>query len=178
MGARRDRPRSHRRRAIRPPRYSISYRHRSPFLIRKYAGPIGRFATTMINQNPRRSSLTIAMIGVGLGSVIWLSVIAESFERTAVATFSEAMQADLVVSSANISSGYLELPLDDSIMNELQAVDGVRSVIGIRVTDWDYKGGPIAIDAFDPLYFSDPATGRWPLFGKRIPRVWEKVASG
>jgi putative ABC transport system permease protein len=142
------------------------------------AGPAGRFAAMHLSRNPRRTSLTVSMLGVGLGCVLWLWTVAQSFEQSVIDVTTQAMRSDLVVSSVHIESGFLETPVDELLMTELHDIAGVVSVTGNRVVDWHYAGGPIAIDAFDPVYFTDVTFGQWPLFGARIPGVWEAVARG
>jgi putative ABC transport system permease protein len=131
-----------------------------------------------MTRNPRRTALTVAMLGVGLGCTLWLWMIAQSFERSVVDVLTQAMRADLVVSSSHVESGFLESPVDASLLTELAATPGVRRVVGDRVVDGRHAGGTIAIDAFDPIYFTDPSFGQWPLVGERIPDVWSAVARG
>ncbi len=142
------------------------------------AGPIGRFAGMHLARNPRRTALTVGMLGVGLGCVLWLWMVAQSFEQSVINVLTQAMRSDLVVSSSHIESGFLEAPVDESLLTELTAIRGVRRVVGDRVSDWHHGGGPIAIDAFDPVYFTDPAFGQWPLVGRRVADVWQAVARG
>ncbi len=153
---------------------------RTPLLrgCRWLAGPIGRFTAVHLARNPRRTALTVAMLGVGLGCVVWLWMVAQSFERSVIEVLTQAMRSDLVVSSSHIESGFLEAPVDESLLTELAALPGVRRVVGDRVSDWHHGGGPIAIDAFDPVYFTDPGFGQWPLVGRRLPDVWNAVARG
>ncbi len=153
---------------------------RVPLLVacRWVAGPIGRFTGMHMTRNPRRTALTVAMLGVGLGCTLWLWMVAQSFERSVVDVLTQAMRSDLVVSSSHVASGFLEAPVDANLLDELRAIPGVRQVVGDRVTDSHHAGGAIAIDAFDPVYFTDPSFGQWPLVGARIPDVWNAVARG
>jgi putative ABC transport system permease protein len=141
-------------------------------------GGTGRFVALSVERNPRRNGLTIAMIAIGLGAVFWLGIVAYSFETTAVRVFDAAMRADLVVSSAHFGSGSLETPVDDRFGDTMRQVEGVESVVGIRLANWEHGGGPIVLDAFDPAYFTNPEYGEWPLLGPHQPGVWEAVAAG
>lgn len=142
------------------------------------AGPAARFATAMVTRNMRRSTLTAAMLGVGLGSILWLRMVAHSFECSLTDALSRALRGDLVVTSANIASGYLEAAVNEGLREELSGIQGVNSVVGERLTDWHYAGGPIALDAFDPAYFANPQFGQWHLLGTHWPDVWDAVARG
>ena len=92
--------------------------------------------------------------------------------------FEQAMRADFVVSSSHIGAGALEMPVDDALAATLPAVDGVASVIGVRLANWQHEGGPVVLDAFDPDYFRNPAYGAWPLHGARLTEAWDAVADG
>jgi putative ABC transport system permease protein len=144
----------------------------------RIVGPTSRFTTAMFAQSIRRAALTTAMLGVGLGSIVWLRTVAHSFEQSLTDALSRALQGDLVVTSSHIASGYLEAPVDDGLGAELTSVRGVAEVVGERLTDWHHAGGPIAIDAFDPPYFTSTRFGQWPLVGRRLPDIWEAVARG
>jgi putative ABC transport system permease protein len=141
-------------------------------------GPVGHLALRMLRRDPRRAALAVAVVGIGVGTVLWLALVAASFERTAVQVFSQAMRADFVVSSAHTGAGALEMPVDDRLAETLRGVAGVGGVVGVRLADWHYRGEPVVLDAFDPAYFRDPAYGQWPLHGARLDGAWEAVAAG
>jgi hypothetical protein len=85
----------------------------------KLAGPSGRFAATGLRDHPRRAGLTTATIAVGVAVVAWLSILARSFEGSVVDALGRAIRADLVVTSTNIGSGFLEAPLADEILGRI-----------------------------------------------------------
>jgi putative ABC transport system permease protein len=145
---------------------------------RACAGPSANVARGTLTANAQRAVLTIAMIAVGIGAVVWLRMVAWSFEASLVHALSGALQGDWVVSAAHAAQGFLEAPIDDRILAELGAVDGVGATTGERLIDWEFGGGPIAIDAFDEQYFTTGAFGSWPLIGATIPDVASAVASG
>ncbi|MBI4515689.1 MAG: ABC transporter permease [Deltaproteobacteria bacterium] len=153
---------------------------RRPLLtgFRLLTGPTGELAIKNLTQNPRRAGLTVAMLGVGLGCVFWLWMVAHSFQASVVDAVSGAMRADLVVSSSHIESGFLEAPVADDLVDELKQVPGASAVVGERGADWQFGGGPITIDAYDPAYFTSPEFGQWPLTGRGLPNLWQAVASG
>ena len=51
-------------------------------------GPAGRVAESHLARQPRRTALTVATLGIGLGSVLMLSILGWSFERSLVSTLS------------------------------------------------------------------------------------------
>lgn len=146
--------------------------------IRSVSSVTGSFAVATVMENGRRSALTIGMLGVGLGAILWLWTVARSFEDSVVQTLAAAFRGDLAVSSSYKSSGFDDEPMDGGVVSRLRAVRGVAAVVGERIIDWHYAGGPIAIDAFDPAYFSGGEFGQWPLVGPRAFDVWSAVARG
>src|SRR5206468_2601184 len=86
--------------------------HAASFLLgagsRRLAGPVGRLAAASLLHNPRRTALTVATLGVGLGCVVWFWTMAQSFRTSLVDALSAAVRADLVVTSAHVTSGYVE----------------------------------------------------------------------
>ena len=144
-------------------------------------GPTLRFATSDLVDNERRAGLTIAMLSVGIGSVLWLWVVGTSFEYSVRRL--PAFTSDLVIASAHVASGFLESPVDEALLDETRAVPGVGAAASERVIDWrvdiaDQGILPVAIDAFDGPYFTTPELGRWPLLEQRLADPWPAVARG
>ena len=140
-------------------------------------GPSTRFVVATILYNPRRAALAIGLIGVGLGSVLWLVVWMNSFERSLISRLSQLARADLIVASAHSAAVY-EAPVDETLVAELSGVPGIATVVGSRVVMWPHENQPIAIHAIDPVYFTTPAFGEFPLVGYSMPGLWDAVARG
>ncbi len=145
--------------------------------LRAVFGPNANIARATFAQNPGRAVVTVAMIGIGIGAIIWVRMLAYSFETSLVEALSGAMQGDWVVSSSRAAQGFLEAPLDERMLTELQGIDGIQAAIGERLVDWGYRGATVAIDAFDPSYFAAGRFGRLPLIGA-VPDAWSALASG
>lgn len=146
--------------------------------LRMIAGPSAHFAQGSFSRNSGRAVLTVSLIGVGIGTIIWLRTLAYSFETSLVHALSGALQGDWVVTSAHLMNGYLEAPVDEALVTEITRLKGVQAAVGERLVDWQYADGPIAIDAFDAQYFESMAFGRWPLVGGAAPNLWASVSSG
>src|SRR5262245_10457464 len=142
------------------------------------AGPVGRFGAASFLHQPRRTALTVATLGVGLGCVVWFWTMAESFRASLVATLTAAVRADLIVTSVHVTNGYVEAPVSEDLATRLASVPGVAAVVGSRVIDWPLDGRRVAIEALDARYFTDSHFGRWPLARQQIADVWERVARG
>src|SRR5437667_357120 len=156
--------------------------HGAGFLLgvgaRRVAGPVGRFGAASFLHNPRRTALTVATLGVGLGCVVWFWTMAESFRSSLVTALTAAVRADLVVTSVHVTNGYVEAPVSEELASQLAAVPGVAAVVASRVVCWPHHGRRVAIEALDARYFADPGFGRWPLAPQQIAGVWERVARG
>jgi len=142
------------------------------------AGPWPRFAATHLTRHPRRAALLIATIGVGIGSVLWLWMLAGSFEHAVIELATATIQTDLVVSSSHVGSGFLEAPAPGDLVAALRRLPDVAAVAGVRTIEWPYHDGPIVISAHDGAYISTGRFGRWPVVGTVAPAAWEAVASG
>lgn len=159
------------------PLVQLTARLALPLMVR-VAGASGRFAATGIRDHPRRVGMTTATIAVGVAAVAWLWVLARSFEGSVVDALGRAIRADLVVTSTNIGSGFLEAPLDDTVLGAVRAVPGVESAAGWRALEWPYHGESIGLSAYDPQYFRDRRFGEWPLKASLDGDPWERVARG
>jgi putative ABC transport system permease protein len=144
----------------------------------KQTRPIVRFAIAQLSGYPRRAALTAGTLGVGLGMVFWLCIVAKSFEASVVRITSDAFHADLIASSSYVSSGFLESPIDDRLLDELLQFPEISKVAGERLITWKHQGIEILINAFDRDYFLEPGFGHFELVGDQLPKVWEKLATG
>jgi putative ABC transport system permease protein len=139
-----------------------------------------RIATALASllRNPRRTGLTLATFSVGFGVVTWLLVLTSSIERSVVSILHGLFQADLAVSSIPAPTASLEAPMDERVSQDLADVAGIAAVVGEQVSDWHYAGGPIALNAYDARFFTDPMFQRWSLVGRSLPSLWDGVADG
>jgi len=144
----------------------------------RLGGPIVRFATANLVHNPRRTALTVATVGAGLGCVIWFWTVATSFQSSLNSILSAAVRADLVITSAHVVAGAVDAPLSEDVIAEIARVPGVATVAGSRMIHWPHAGQRIAIEAIDPAYLRSLDGGDGLLFGERIPDAWERVARG
>jgi putative ABC transport system permease protein len=138
----------------------------------------GFFAAVALTRKRSRTALTVATLGVGFGTVIWIWVVAQSFERSVVGIVHGVLRGDLAVASANSSNGFVPDPISDSTLDELKEVPGIASVVGEQVTDWHYANGPIAINAFDSEYVTSGRFGDWPFVGRSLPDLSTGFAAG
>jgi len=147
-------------------------------LLLAVVGPPGRFAAAALTHNARRSAMTAAMVGVGIGSILWLRMLSQSFEQSLNRTVSLTVICDLVIDSSQIVAGYMSSPLDDRLRIELSEISGVAALAAQYMIDWHHSGGPIAVHGFDPIYFATGRFGVWELVGDHLPDTSAQVAAG
>lgn len=140
-------------------------------------GATGRLAAATLLRNPRHSALAMATLAVGLGAVFWLFLLAASFERTLGAVMPGVLRGDLAVGSTNVALGFVEMPLDESVVTEIARLPGVAAAAGERALDWRFENEVIALNAFDGAYFGDPVHGAWTLLAAE-PDALARVARG
>ncbi len=141
-------------------------------------GPVGRFATTHIRQQARRASLTVGTFGLGLGVVVMFGILGWSFEKTLVSQVASRLKADLVITSAFVSGGWVSAPLDDVVLGEMRAIPQIAAVAGEQRRDVTYHGRAAVLDAYDPPCFEDAHVCRWPFAGAALPNAVDLVARG
>lgn len=138
----------------------------------------GPFAIAGLARKPHRTALTVATLGVGFGTVIWTWIVAQSFQQSVIDVVDGVLHGDLAVSSAQMGSGLFETPLHEGVLSDISAIEGVRSVVGEQIVDWQYKSGPIVVNSFDNRYVDGEAFLRWRLIGDHAPDIWRDFAKG
>jgi putative ABC transport system permease protein len=141
-------------------------------------GPSGTFAARHVGQQARRVALATATLGIGLGTILMFGMLAWSFEETLVGVLEARMRADLVVHSAFAGSGYVGAPLDEALLDDLEALPGVALLAGERQRDVHYRDGDVVLDAYDPPCFADARVCEWVLDAGELPEARRLVEHG
>jgi putative ABC transport system permease protein len=147
-------------------------------LLEHLCGASGRLAMDSILKQPGRSALTVATLGLGLGTILMFGTLAWSFEQTLIAILTRSLRADLIVSSAFVSGGYWSAPLRDDLVAATAAVDGVAAVAGEQSKEVAYRGESVFLKTYDPVAFRDRRIYEWPLLRDALPDALERVAAG
>jgi putative ABC transport system permease protein len=145
---------------------------------RRAFGPTGRFAIDQLRLHPARSALTIATLGLGIGTVLLFGILAWSFEQTLVRRLVASERSDMVVFSAFASGGYRSAPLAETLVAELQQIPGVAVVAGEQSKDIEFRGGVITLQACDRPCFEDRRIYDWPLDHNALENARQLVARG
>jgi putative ABC transport system permease protein len=148
------------------------------YLWERAFGPSGRFAARNVEWQPKRSALTVATLGLGLGTVLLFGILGWSFEQTIVAQLGRRMQADLVATSAFVTGGYLTAPVSDRVLTDIAATRGVAFAFGEQYKDAEYGGAPFVINAFDRRCLEDERACRWPLEPGSPREAFQRAADG
>jgi putative ABC transport system permease protein len=141
-------------------------------------GPVGRLAAAEVRDQAGRTSLAVATLGLGLGSVLLFGILGWSFERSLIAQLGARFQANLIVNSAFVSGGWTAAPVRDEIVGEVSAIPGVAVAAGQHIAQIDYRGGMISLFSYDASCFADARVCQWPLRGGALPGALERVAAG
>jgi putative ABC transport system permease protein len=141
-------------------------------------GASGQFAIAHLRQQARRATLTVATLGIGLGVVLMFGMLSWSFERTMIAQVAQRLRADLVVTSAFVSGGYVGAPISEAFMEELRAVPGVAVAAGEQQRDVRYGDDSVVLDAYDAVCFADTRVCQWIIEGESLADSARLVAAG
>jgi putative ABC transport system permease protein len=140
-------------------------------------GPAGRVAAGHLVRQPRRTALTVATLGIGLGSVLMLGILGWSFERSLVSSLTRRISAHLLVTSAFVAGGYRNAPMNDAVVSEFRRVPGVAIAIGQQDREIRYGDRSVVLFSYDPLCFLDRRVCNWPV-DVGAPGSLEAVAAG
>lgn len=153
--------------------------------LRVVSGPLGallggaaRIGVEDQSRVPSRAVGAAAVLMAGVAIVIWIGSMSRSFESYVVQKLMLDRQADLVVDSGfnEIQVGGDDARLAAEIVPRLRAVPGVREVgAGVNAVTLRPETGIVAVD---PVRFSDPAFGQWPLDDGALPDALARVSRG
>ncbi len=141
-------------------------------------GATGELAADGLSQGVRRSSLTVATLGVGLGAVLMLGMLAWSFERTLVSRLAIRMRADLSVTSSFASDGYRPAQMSDAVLEGLRDIPGVALAVAEEERDVADGSSTVAVDAWDGSGLLDRRVSDWSLGPDSLPDALARVATG
>jgi putative ABC transport system permease protein len=145
---------------------------------RSMFGPLGELACERLCEQPRRSALTVATLGVGLGVILLFGILGWSFERTLVSLMSAHLQADLVVHSAQVSGGWQTAEIADDIVAEVARIPGVALAAGEHVREIANGADGTILNGYDAVSFFDASFLNFPLEPGARTGALETVARG
>src|SRR5262245_8065197 len=126
-------------------------------------GPAGRVASGHLMRNPRRTSLTVATLGIGLGSVLMLATLGWSFERSLVTSLARRYTAQLMVMSPFAAGGHSSAPLSGRLVEEIEKIPGVAVAAGEHLRVVRYRDESILVVPYDASCLLDSRVCHWSL---------------
>jgi putative ABC transport system permease protein len=126
-------------------------------------GAAGRVAAGHLVRQPRRTALTVATLGIGLGSVLMLATLGWSFERSLVASLARRYTAQLMVMSPFAAGGHSSAPLSSRLVAEIRKVPGVAQAAGEHLRVVRYREDSILIVPYDSSCLLDARVCHWSL---------------
>src|SRR5262249_9198758 len=141
-------------------------------------GPTGKAGVGHLVRRPGRTALTVATLGVGLGTVLLFGMLGWSFENTLVSRLTGRFRTDLVVSSAFVSGGYRATPVSGRLVDEVRKIPGVAIAVGNQSKDISYQNSSVVLDSYDRQGLIDRRVFDWPLDSGALPDAMELVANG
>lgn len=117
--------------------------------LRNRVGLETQIAVENLARSPGRTGVTAAVIAFSLTLAVTISSVALSFRESERNWF--ILTGDLVVSSVATEGGWLELPLEGAIEEELRAIPGVARVETYRALQGqEFRDARIAVVALSP----------------------------
>jgi len=141
-------------------------------------GSSGRFAGRHLMQRLQRSAMSVATVGVGLGAVLFIGMLAWSFERTVVAQMSARFRGDLIVTSAFSTGAWSHSAIDESLLNDLANIPEVVLAVGEQRREIRFGDETITVVAIDRTCFSDERVCHWPLLRGARTDALARVGAG
>jgi putative ABC transport system permease protein len=128
----------------------------------------GEVAAENLRSALSRSAVAAASLMTGVAMVVSVAMMIASFKRTVNTWVDQTVQADLIVSAADLSSGVSTLPLPESLARALVDIDGVSEVDALRSLSIPYRDRQVILNVADldvfarhteyPFLDGDPTT--------------------
>jgi putative ABC transport system permease protein len=119
-----------------------------PLLFRLF-GAEGEVAAENLQSALSRSAVAAASLMTGVAMVVSVAIMIASFKRSVDTWVDQTVQADLIVSAADPSSGVSTVPLPESLARELSTIDGVLEVDALRSLTIPYQDRQIILNIAD-----------------------------
>jgi putative ABC transport system permease protein len=111
----------------------------------RMAGVTGSIAKENARRNPKRSSATASSLMIGLGLVVFITVLASSTKTSFRAMVNGALEGDWIVSTTIGQGG-----VSPDVAKAIEALPETGAVGSIRYTATDVSGQAADVSAFDP----------------------------
>jgi putative ABC transport system permease protein len=119
-----------------------------PLLFRLFHAE-GEVAAENLHSALSRSAVAAASLMTGVAMVVSVAIMISSFKRTVYTWVDQTVQADLIVSAADLSSGVSTVPLPASLTRELHSIAGVLEVDALRSLSISYQDRRVVLNVAD-----------------------------
>jgi putative ABC transport system permease protein len=109
----------------------------------------GQVAVDNLQSALSRSAVAAAALMTGVAMVVSVAIMIASFKRTVYTWVNQTVQADLIVSATDLSSGVVSVPLPASLAPELRALEGVLDVDALRSRSIPYQDRQVVLNIAD-----------------------------
>jgi putative ABC transport system permease protein len=109
----------------------------------------GQVAAENLQSGLSRSAVAAAALMTGVAMVVSVAMMISSFKRTVYTWVDQTVQADLIVSAADLSSGVSAVPLPASLAGELRTLEGVLEVDALRSRSIPYQDRQVTLNIAD-----------------------------
>jgi putative ABC transport system permease protein len=120
-----------------------------------------------------RQAATVAIAGivVSLGLSVALTVMVSSFRGAITEWLDTLLPADVYVRTSLFNEGSDTVHLDQGLLDAVNRIDGVRRVMGVRVTHFNLRQGlpPVVVVARPLVGPADDPAYKLPLIGAALP---------
>jgi putative ABC transport system permease protein len=119
-----------------------------PVLFRLF-GAEGALAAENLQSALSRSAVAAASLMTGVAMVVSVAIMIASFKHTVYTWVDQTVQADLVVSATDPSSGLSTVPLPTSLAADLRTLEGVLEVDALRSRSIPYRERQVILNIAD-----------------------------
>jgi putative ABC transport system permease protein len=119
-----------------------------PVLFRLFRAE-GQVAVDNLQSALSRSAVAAAALMTGVAMVVSVAIMIASFKRTVYTWVNQTVQADLIVSATDLSSGVSTVPLPASLARELRSLEGVLEVDALRSRSIPYQDRQVVLNIAD-----------------------------
>jgi putative ABC transport system permease protein len=109
----------------------------------------GEVAAENLQSALSRSAVAAASLMTGVAMVVSVAIMISSFKHTVYTWVDQTVQADLIVSAADPSSGVSTVPLPASLARELRTIAGVLEVDALRSRSIPYQDRQVVLNIAD-----------------------------
>ena len=109
----------------------------------------GEVAAENLHSALSRSAVAAASLMTGVAMVVSVAIMISSFKRTVYTWVDQTVQADLIVSAADLSSGVSTVPLPVSLARDLRSIAGVLEVDALRSLSIPYQDRRVVLNVAD-----------------------------